>query len=162
VNRIAVRSILVMLFAPLTLGAQSTSSPPAGSKVRFWIVAGGSVHTAQLERLTPDSLILQSCATCTTLRYARTEVNHIEVFRALPSGMRTLSGYGYGSLIGLVAGVIAASTCRKLGDGCDGAILLVPAGAILGGLIGAIAGYLGSYTWDPVVTPSPAVSSPAS
>lgn len=139
-----------VLLTPLLLGAQATSSAAPGSKVRFWIVAGGSVHTAQLERLTPDSLILQSCATCTTLRYARTDVNHIEVFHQLPSGMRTLTGYGYGSLIGLVAGVIAASTCHKVGDGCDGGIVLVPVGAILGGLIGGLAGYLGSYTWDPV------------
>jgi len=156
VKRIPAFVSSALLLTPVLLGAQSTSSPVAGSKVRFWIAAGGSVHTAQLERLTPDSLILQSCATCTTLRYARADVNHIEVFRALPSGMRTLSGYGYGSLIGLVAGVIAASTCHKLGDGCDGAIILVPAGALLGGLIGGIAGYLGSYAWDPVAPPPPA------
>lgn len=144
-------TILSSLFlAPLLLGAQSTSPPVAGSQVRFWVVAGGSVHTAQLERLTPDSLILESCATCTILRYARADVNHIEVFHRLPSGMRTVQGFGYGGLIGLVAGVIGASTCHKIGDGCDGAILLVPVGGILGGLIGAIAGHLSSYKWEPV------------
>jgi len=144
------RALGSLLFVPLLLGAQTESPPVAGSQVRFWLVAGGTIHTAQLEQLTPDSLILQSCATCTTLRYARADVNNIEMFRRLPSGMRTVSGFGWGGLIGLVAGVIGASTCNKLGDGCDGAILLIPAGAILGGLIGGIAGYLSSYKWEPV------------
>ena len=144
------RALGSLLFVPLLLGAQTESPPVAGSQVRFWVVAGGSIHTAQLEQLTPDSLILQSCATCTTLRYARADVNNIEVFRRLPSGMRTVSGFGWGGLIGLVAGVIGASTCNKLGDGCDGAILLIPAGAILGGVIGSLAAYLSSYKWEPV------------
>ena len=139
-----------LLFVPLLLGAQTESPPVTGSQVRFWVVAGGSIHTAQLERLTPDSLILQSCVTCTTLRYARADVSSIEVLHRLPSGMRTVDGFGWGGLIGLVAGVIGASTCNKLGDGCDGAILLVPAGAILGGLIGGLAAYLSSYKWEPV------------
>ena len=144
------RALGSLLFVPLLLGAQTESPPVAGSQVRFWVVAGGSIHTAQLEQLTPDSLILQSCATCTTLRYARADVSSIEVLHRLPSGMRTVSGFGWGGLIGLVAGVIGASTCNKLGDGCDGAILLVPAGAILGGLIGSLAAYLSSYKWEPV------------
>ena len=144
------RALGSLLFVPLLLGAQTESRPVAGSQVRFWVVAGGSIHTAQLEQLTPDSLILQSCATCTTLRYARADVSSIEVLHRLPSGMRTVSGFGWGGLIGLVAGVIGASTCNKLGDGCDGAILLIPAGAILGGLIGGLAAYLSSYKWEPV------------
>ena len=139
-----------LLFVPLLLGAQLASPPAAGSQVRFWVVAGGSVHTAQLEQLTPDSLILESCATCTTLRYARADVSHIEVFHRLPSRMRTVQGFGFGGLIGLVVGVIGASTCHKIGDGCDGAILLVPLGGILGGLIGATAALLTSYKWEPV------------
>jgi len=144
------RALGSLLFVPLLLGAQTESPPVAGSQVRFWLVAGGTIHTAQLEQLTPDSLLLQSCATCTTLRYARADVSSIEVFHQLPSGMRTVQGFGWGGLIGLVAGVIGASTCNKLGDGCDGAILLVPAGAILGGLIGSLAAYLSSYKWEPV------------
>jgi len=144
------RALGSLLFVPLLLGAQTESPPVAGSQVRFWLVAGGTIHTAQLEQLTPDSLLLQSCATCTTLRYARADVSSIEVLHRLPSGMRTVSGFGWGGLIGLVAGVIGASTCNKLGDGCDGAILLVPAGAILGGLIGSLAAYLSSYKWEPV------------
>ena len=144
------RALGSLLFVPLLLGAQTESPPVAGSQVRFWVVAGGSIHTAQLEQLTPDSLILQSCASCTTLRYARADVSNIEVLKRLPSGMRTVEGFGWGGLIGLVAGVIGASTCNKLGDGCDGAILLIPAGAILGGLIGGLAAYLSSYKWEPV------------
>jgi len=144
------RALGSLLFVPLLLGAQTESPPVAGSQVRFWVVAGGSIHTAQLERLTPDSLILQSCVTCTTLRYARADVSHIEVFHRLPSGMRTVQGFGYGGLIGLVTGVIGASACNKIGDGCDGAILLVPVGGIVGGLIGGIVAHLSSYKWEPV------------
>src|SRR6185436_776741 len=51
------RALGSLLFVPLLLGAQTESPPVAGSQVRFWVVAGGSIHTAQLERLTPDSLI---------------------------------------------------------------------------------------------------------
>ena len=148
---IAARAILSSLVvAPFFLAAQTVPTPASGPKVRFWIVAGGSVHTAQLRDLTADSLILESCATCSTLRYSRAEVNHIEVFRQLPRGMRTLRGYGYGGLIGLVAGAIVAGTCRGIGDTCDGAILAVPIGGIVGGLIGGLVGYLTAYRWDPI------------
>lgn len=137
-----------LAFIPLLAAAQERSLAP-GSTIRFRTGAEVSPHKAHIERLTRDSLLLRTCASCSKLGFSRSEVNHIELFRRAASGWRVVSGFGFGGLIGLVGGAVVATSCHG-GDKCDGAILAVPAGGLLGGLIGGLAAYLTSYRWEPL------------
>ena len=120
-----------------------------GATIKFQTDSGQLTHTAQLALLTRDSLFLQRCSTCSRLVYSRVEVSHLAVFHAEGRGDRFLTGWLIGTLAGGGLAYVEASTCTG-GDKCDGGIVLVPAMAILGGLIGGIAGVLSGYKWHPI------------
>jgi hypothetical protein len=142
-------ALSVLLLAPIPAGGQSVLLPP-GSTVRFRIHPADPPHQATLETLTADSLILQRCETCTGLRFARTQVSHLELLRDRPAGPRLAAGFGIGGLIGLGLGALAANSCHGIGDTCDGSVLAVPLLGILGAMIGALAGFLTAYKWVPI------------
>ena len=121
-----------------------------GTRIRFGIGTTETLHVAELGQATPDSLVLRQCQSCNRLSYGRVEVNRLAVFSRVPAGMRVVSGFGYGGLVGLGIGLLGASMCHGTGDQCDGGIILVPAVGLLGGLVGALIGYLTAYSWHPI------------
>lgn len=134
---------------PFAGGAQNGRVEP-GDRIRFSLGPSRVLHEARLEQLTADSLIVERCPSCAQLRYARREVGDLAVFRRKPAGMRALRGFGVGGLIGLVAGGIGGLTCHGTADKCEGWFVAFPFFGLIGGAIGAIAGYLGAYTWQPI------------
>lgn len=121
----------------------------AGTRIRFTVGASDALHVADVTRINGDSVFVDRCLTCTQLSYSRAELSHLAIFQAIPSGMRILSGIGIGGLVGLGVGLAGASSCTG-GDRCDGWIVLVPFGAIAGGFVGGLVGYLTSYRWVPI------------
>src|SRR2546423_9822865 len=99
----------VLILAPVLVGAQNVSTEPE-SRIRFRIGVSDSVNVAGLELLTLDSLILESCATCGKLRYARAEVSHIEMYRGSTRGSHMIGGAAIGALVGIGIGTITVKT----------------------------------------------------
>lgn len=134
-------------------GAQSSTQPvgiESGASIRFQIFGDSLFRSGFLSRFTQDSLIVERCPTCYgRLAYGRTELTRLDVSRRLPGGSRALSGFAIGGAAGLGLGYISTVNCKG-GDKCDGAIVAIPFLGILGGLIGAAAGYLSAYKWEPV------------
>jgi hypothetical protein len=121
----------------------------AGATIRFQIDSTASTHSAELARLTSDSLFLSYCATCNRLLYSRAEVSRLAVLRVESRGDRMIAGLAIGTLVGGGLGYLLASNCNN-GDTCDLAALDVPIGAIFGGLVGTAAGLFSAYKWTPV------------
>lgn len=124
----------------------------AGVTIRFGTDTTSTLHVAQLEQATRDSLLLRRCETCSRTGYSFSEVNRLAAFQRIPAGMRMVSGFGWGGLLGLGLGAIAATTCHGTADRCEDAFLLVPFTGLLGGFVGALTGYLTAYRWEPVAT----------
>jgi len=121
-----------------------------GSLIRFRVPPQDSLHIADLDRLTADSLVLERCETCSRLRFSRAEVAHLEVFGPVNRGDRFLAGLGLGALIGGGLGYLNVATCKGYADACELAVLAVPFGAIAGGILGAGFGFMTGYRWKPV------------
>jgi len=122
-----------------------------GATIRFQIGWDPSFRGGVLTRFTPDSLIVERCPTCQgRLQYTRAELTRLEVSRRIPAGSRVLSGFAIGGIIGFALGYLAAATCKGPGDTCDAGLVTFAFGGLLGSLVGATAGYLTSYKWEPV------------
>ena len=147
--------LLVLAFAAAssTAAAQDARLRP-GTTIRFATATSDTVHVAELDHATSDSLYLGRCGTCTRLSYSRMEVNRLAVFHPAHRGSRFLTGFGFGGLAGLGLGLLAATSCHG-GDRCDGGIVLIPFGGLLGGLVGGLAGYLTAYSWDAIPQAAP-------
>jgi hypothetical protein len=141
--------IALLLVTAASPASAQTGDVARGDRVRFSIGSPDSLYEGVLDRLTPDSLFLESCETCTRLLYSRSEIGRLAVFRKSGGGMRAVTGFGLGGLIGLAIAGFAAASCHG-GDKCDGAIVAIPFFGLAGGLIGAIGGYLSGYKWVPV------------
>ena len=141
--------VIALGVAASTAKAQDPRLRP-GTTIRFSTGTSDRPHIGELARATPDSLFLQSCPTCSSLSYSRIEVNRLAVFRRANRGLRFLTGFGYGGLLGLGAALLGATTCHG-GDKCDGWLVLIPTGGLLGGLVGGLVGYLSTpYSWVPI------------
>ena len=144
--------IVVLIFVlAKPIGAQ-TGGVESGDRVRFRTGASKSFHVASVARMTPDSLALESCATCDRLVYARSELDHLDVYRVRNRGERTLLGIFLGALIGGTVGWLMSRSCDGYVDACELSVLLIPEVALVGGLFGGIAGFLTGYAWQPVST----------
>ena len=134
-------------------GAQSSTRPVAiesGASIRFQIFGDSLFRSGILSRFTQDSLIVERCPTCYgRLAYGRSELTRLDVSKRLPGGSRALGGFAIGASAGLGLGFLSAVNCKG-GDKCDGVVVVVPFLAILGGAIGAAAGYLSAYKWEHV------------
>ena len=154
-NEVAVKSSLrlglcaAFLFGGFSARAQSAGIT-RGAQIRFQVSGDSLFRSGFLSRFTQDSLIVERCPTCYgRLTYSRAELTRLDVSKRRPGGLRALTGFAIGATTGLALGFLSAVNCKG-GDKCDGAILLLPFGGLLGGLIGASAGYLSSYKWEPV------------
>jgi hypothetical protein len=134
-------------FAEAGVAQEARLAP--GARIRFRIGTSDTLHVAELSRGSADSLILQSCQTCSRLSYVRTEVNQLAVFRPLNRGDRIIVGLGIGAAIGAGIGYLSSRNCRTY-ERCDLAFLAVPVDAILGGIFGGMAGFISAYRWDPI------------
>jgi hypothetical protein len=141
--------IALLLLSVASLSSAQAAHVTRGDRVRFSIGPPDSLHEAVLERVTPDSLVLESCGTCARLLYGRSEIGRLAVFRKSGAGMRAVTGFGLGGLVGLGIAGVAVAGCHG-GDKCDGTVVAIPFLGLLGGLIGAVGGYLSGYKWVPV------------
>jgi hypothetical protein len=141
--------VALLLVSTASWGGAQSGGVKRGDRIRFSIGAPDSLHVAVLDRLTSDSLFLKSCPTCDRLLYSRAEAGRLAVFRKSGGGMRAISGFGIGGLVGLVVAGLAAANCHG-GDRCDGGIVAIPFIGLAGGLVGAIGGYLSGYKWQPI------------
>ena len=152
--RSCLRLAAVIGFLSSALAAQAQSSAPIGvdpgTSIRFQILGDSSFRSGILSRFTQDSLIVERCPTCYgRLAYGRGELTRLDVSKRLAGGSRALTGFAIGASAGLALGYLFAVSCKG-GDKCDGGIVLIPFGAIFGGLVGGAAGYLSAYKWEPV------------
>lgn len=142
------------LLCGLSARAQPSVRPigiEPGASIRFQIFGDSLFRSGILSRFTQDSLIVERCPTCYgRLDYGRAELTRLDVSKRLGNGgSRALTGFAIGASAGLALGYLGAISCKG-GDRCDGGIILIPFGGILGGLIGVAAGYLTAYKWEPV------------
>jgi hypothetical protein len=152
-------SVRFCLWAPFVLcgssaGAQSNARPigiEPGASIRFQIFGDSLFRSGVLSRFTQDSLIVERCPTCYgRLDYGRAELTRLDVSkRTGGGGSRALGGFAIGATAGLALGYLGAISCKG-GDKCDAGIVVIPFAGILGGLIGAGAGYLTAYKWESV------------
>jgi hypothetical protein len=148
--RVGIIAIAVALLSVAFSGSAAQETVVrAGATIRFQIDSTASTHSAEVARLTSDSLFLTDCATCNRLLYSRTEISRLAVLRVESRGDRMIAGLAIGTLVGGGLGYLAAATCKG-GDRCDGAVLAIPFGAIFGGLVGTAAGLFSAYKWTPV------------
>ena len=143
------------LLACLIVPARSPASAQKtivkqGATVRLRPVGDERFHSAQIHRITRDSVVLERCLDCNRLSYRRNEVAKLDVFQPYAQSSRTFKGICLGTTIGGGLGYLAATSCSG-GDRCDLAALAVPFGAITGALIGGVAGFVSAYRWQPVI-----------
>jgi len=147
--------LIISFFGASSGAAAQETGPREGALIRFRVPPQQAWHVADLARLTADSLVVERCPSCDRLQFSRPDVEHIEVSVPVNRGGRLMAGLGIGTLIGGGLGYISARTCKGTADACDLAVLAVPFGAIAGGVIGAAAGFLSGYKWEPVTAPPP-------
>jgi hypothetical protein len=146
--RAAILTIIMAL--PLSTSGAQVHQLKRGEKIRFSIGATRELHEARLERFTPDSMILESCATCNRLRFARREAYDLEVFRRKSARSRAVTGFGIGGLFGLAAAGIRGLSCHGTADKCEDWFFALPFFGLIGGFVGSIVGYLGAGAWQPI------------
>ena len=134
--------------AYLSAGAQQIDSLAV---VRFKMHRETDVRYGELARLTPDSLILETCDHCSFLRYDRAEISGLEVYRGSTGVRNGLLGFlgGMVAAAGVTAVIINEQQCHD--DLCGLRYMAVPAAGIAGAFVGLLVGIaLAKETWEPI------------
>jgi hypothetical protein len=154
-----IKTANVALFVITTVVACSGGTPPVetgipsvravapstiarGATIRFVVGTDSRLIVGHLNKLTPDSLIIERCTNCDRLRYGTREISRLEVLRGSSRGNHFAVGLGVGAVAGLIIATINyARPCHALDtDVCGfrafGFFYGPPTGALIGGIIG--------------------------
>jgi hypothetical protein len=148
--------VILGLTCPAVIGAQQASPLAPGARVRVRIAPSGRHHTGTLLSLRNDTLTLDRAGRDGAIALPLTDVTQLE--RSLgPGRCRTrgarLECAVLGTLTGAVVGgaiLYQLTTCTECDSSGIGVLLGVPAGAVLGLLVGL---YVGGERWERLPVP---------
>src|SRR2546427_6817071 len=149
-------SFALALGLPLSaLGAQETPAVAAGTRVRVTAPDGWrDVGPGSLEAIDSATIVVRR-ANGTTVAFPRERGTRLEVSGgpgACSGGHRggcVALGFLGGAALGVLAPVVSSGTCRRLL--CGLLVVTVPAGAVLGTIVGAV---VGGEHWRAVEPPA--------
>ena len=152
--------LISMILSPASghLGAQAPAMAP-GSQVRVTVSGRGDKVVGVVRAQTSDSLLIEVSAGKGSLRSIGVDqVAKLETWGKRPGivGKSWAIGTGVGALAGLLAGLAAPPPCAGEGwcigpqDQGDMVLVGIGGGALLGGIVGLVAGTTNRDGWVPV------------
>ncbi len=135
--------VVVVAAFLLSMPAAATAQDPAQGRQAWITTVDGRLHHGTVTRVTAEAITLTSAAGTETL--TKTAIRRIEVRDSLHNGIMT-GAITTAIVGGAGAAYLVQATCES--DTCTGTTL---GSAILGGLMGVIAGGLGGAAIDALI-----------
>lgn len=137
--------LLAASLVPTSIIAQVVAPVAVGSRVRYWERAGGDTPTvAIVDGISDDTLLLRRGGSALDAHVPRSSIIRMDVSagRMRSHATGALGGLGLGVLAGAMGGGIASATTRRKSGLCDCVPtgLNIAVGAVLGGVLGLVAG----------------------